>query len=460
MENNSNQSLEQFGYQQELKRTLGIPRLVFYGLGYMNIIGAYTMYGVSTDMTKGMFALVCLIATLAMLFTAVSYSKMSSVFPIAGSSYSYTQRTMNSYWGFMIGWTIMMDYVLLPIVNFVLVGMYMNILIPSVPVWAWEFISIVLITLINVKGVKFSASSDTVITCVNGAFLIVCLIFMLRFLIEGNGAGEIITIEGFINSEALGDPNVGWGAVFQSVAVMCLCFLGFDAITTFSEETIEPEKRIGRSIIISCLLAGVIFIIIAYFSQLCWPDAYEHLENPDTGATEVILHYGGATMSFIFTVLYMLGCFGSGIASTASGARLLFVMGRDGVIPKIFGKVNKKTQVPVIATITIGLVGCIAMFTNFMAITSVINFGGLLAFTMVNICVIVHFIGKEKRRTPKDIFRYCIIPGIGAIITLVIWFNLDHMAHIIGFSWASIGFIYMVVMTKGFKKPPVELHID
>ncbi len=452
-------NLESFGYKQELKRELSLGSLVFFGLAYINIIGAFTMYGIATNMTKGMFALAFLIAAISMGFTAFSYAKMSAAFPIAGSSYSYTQRSISPYAGFMVGWIIMLDYILLPITNFLLIGIYMEILIPSVPSWAWSLIAIILITLLNIKGVKLAANSDAVITIVNATFLLAFFLFMCKWLLEGNGEATFFSINGFINAEAIADSKIGWAAVLQATSVLCLCFLGFDAITTFAEEAIEPEKNIGRAIIIACLGAGGLFVTIAYFSQLSWPDAYLHLKSPDTGATELIELVAGTFMSYLFTALFMLGCIGSGIASQSSGARLLFVMGRDGGLPKILGKVNEKTQTPIISIMAIALVSCISMFTDLFSIASVINFGGLIAFTMVNICVIKHYYLKGKMREGYNIIKYLIAPGIGAIISITIWINLDAIAHILGGIWTVTGFVILAIQTKGFKKPPMKLEL-
>lgn len=454
---NPDTSLLRFGYKQELSRELSLGKLLFFGLSYINIMGAFTFYGIVTGMTQGMFALAFLIATIAMLFTAYSYSQMSKAFPISGSVYTYTQRSMNSWIGFLVGWTVLMDYVVLPAVNFILVGLYLNVLIPSVPVWVFSLITIIVTTLLTIRGVGVSASTGGIITIVGLAFLAAMLVFLIRWLLTGEGAGTLLDISGFATAEALG--NVGWGGIFAACALLALCFLGFDAITTFTEEAKNPRKTVGRAILLSVLLTGVLYTTLAYLAQLSWPAAWMEIENADTGVTELIEMVAGPVMAFVFTVLYIAGCFGSGIASQSAGARLLYTMGRDGVLPRKLSYVLPGYKTPVVAILVIAVLSCVSLFTDLMGITSIINFGGLLAFTMVNLCVVAHYYVRERRRGPWDTVKYLIVPLVGAAIALLIWANLDSLAMVIGGSWIALGIVWLGVQTKGFRRKPVELEV-
>ncbi|MCI2062179.1 MAG: APC family permease [Eubacteriaceae bacterium] len=451
----SNSSLEQFGYKQELKRGLTLCPLIFLGLAIVNIIGGYTMYGISTVNTHGMFALLYAIATVVMVFTAISYSKMCKAFPIAGSAYSYVQRAINPHLGFMVGWAMIIDYMVLPLLNYVLVSMYLYLLIPAIPYKVWIVVTVLAMTGINIIGVKVASRVDAVITILGVSFVFVFMIFMVRWLLGGNGAGTTADISGIINIPALSSGAVSFGTVFQQCTLICLCFLGFDALTTYTEETVDPEKTVGKAIIFTCLIYGIICVAMGYLSQLSWPNAWMEITDQGTAAAELVKHVMGNGGSIIFSVIYLTAAFASGTTAEGSAARLLFVMGRDKTIPGWFSKVNSRFQTPVNAISVIALLGIFALFTDFASISSVISFGALTAFVFVNISVITHYYIKGgNRKGFRNKFNYIIMPIIGAALCAFMWFSLDKAALIIGLSWCAIGFVYLVVQTKGFKKQP------
>lgn len=448
------------GLDSQLKRVLPLRSLVFLGLAYINLVGALTLYGIVTTGTHGMFALAFVVAFIAMLFTAYSYKQMATAYPIAGSAYSYTTKSIGAHVGFLVGWVILLDYIVLPITNFVLMGLYLNVLVPEVPVWAWTILAIVVVTTLNVLGVRLSANVGGVISLLGVGFLATLLVFIVRWLLTGNGAGTLFSLEGFATLGALQDPSVGMAAVFSAAAVLCLCFLGFDAITTFAEEAVEPRRNIGRAIMITCLVAGSIFVVVAYFTQLAWPDAYRLIVNPDTGATELIELVAGPVMAFLFSVLFITGCFGSGVASMNAGARVLFVMGRDGALPRVLAYVHPTRRTPLVAIAVIAVISFGSLFIDLLGIASIVNFGGLIAFGMVNVSVIAHYFVRSRRRNgPLDVLRYLVVPGIGAAICFAIWFNLAPIAFLIGGAWFVAGVVYLIVQTRGFRRSPIRLGV-
>lgn len=448
---------KQTGYKQELKRVLKLPHLVFYGLAYISLIGAFTMYGDITVTTHGMFATCFLIATISMSFTCISYSKMSAVYPIAGSAYSYTQRTINPYVGWMTGWVVMLDYALLPITNYLLLGLYMHTMIPQIPAWVFSLAWIIIITIINYRGIKLAALFDSILIVVQLVFLFAFLIFMIKWLVSGNGEAAIFSSKGFYNQETI--DSVGWGTVFTGTSALCLCFLGFDAITTLAEEAEKPEKNIGKALIIACIGAGLIFVIIGYFSQLCWPDAWREIQQPDTGAKELVGYVAGNALSYVFAGIYCCGCLGSGIASHSSAARLLYTMGRDRGLPHILAKVHPKHGTPIVAVIVVACIGGVSLVIDLMSIATIINFGALLAFTMVNVCVIKHYYIDNGMRSGYNKWKYLGCPLVGACIAMFIWINLDKTAMILGLSWTAIGIAMLAYQTRGFKKPPIQMEL-
>jgi amino acid transporter len=331
-------------------------------------------------------------------------------------------------------------------------------MVPQIPAWIFSLVMIVIITAINCKGIKLAAGSNTILIIIQLVFLCAFIIFMLKWLTTGNGAATLVDIKGFYNGGEV--HKLGWGTIFTATSALCLCFLGFDAITTLAEEAYNPTKNIGRAIIIACIGAGAFFVVVGYLSQLSWPDAWSQIKSPDTGAVELIRKVAGSTMSYVFAGIYCVGCFGSGIASQSSAARLLYGMGRDKGLPSFLGIVNEKHGTPIPAIFVVAAIGCISLVIDLLSIASIINFGALLAFTMVNICVIKHYFIDKKMRKGWDVFRYLIAPLIGACIAFFIWVNLDSKAMILGAVWSTIGIIVLAITTKGFKKAPINIDFS
>lgn len=459
---NSNQSnLERFGYEQSLNRVLGLGSLIFYGLAYLCPLTIFTTFGYVTNMTHGMLALTYLVATVAMVLTALSYSEMSKAYPIAGSAYSYAQRSINPHIGFLAGWAILMDYLLLPMINYLVAAIFLGPVFPDVPAWIWIIGYILVVTIINVVGIKVTAWANNGLIIIQAVFLLAFIIFLVKWLATGNGAGTFFDWSALINSVEFEKEGMGWGIILAGASVLALSFLGFDAVTTVAEEAKDPEKNIGRAIIITCVGAGIVFIIVAYLCQLAWPQGWNEFESVDTGAYELIVKVAGSVMGYLFTAAYCIGCLASAMASQASASRILFGMGRDGVLPKkFFAHIHPKFHTPVYSTVLIGIISLVALKLSLGTAASLINFGALSGFTLVNLSVIFHYYIRNKRRSAWETVKYLVLPLAGAAITATIWWNLDSNSKMLGFSWLAVGIVYLAATTRFFTKLPPELKME
>lgn len=452
---NKENNLEQFGYEQKLDRVLGLPAVCLFGFAYLAPCTVFSYYGLIQTSTHGMIAFSYLIATAAMLFTALSYRQMVKAYPIAGSVYNYVSRSLNPHIGFLSGWAILLDYILLPMINYVIASLYIPILLPSIPVWLDIVILIIIVTGVNLIGVKIMSSFDNILIIIQLAFLLTAIIFAVKIIVMNDYS--IIDINGIYNSEQIGD--VGFGGVVSGAAILCLCFLGFDSVTTLAEECHDPGKTVGRALLIVCLCAGGLFIVSTYLFQLAWPEGWKEMD-PDNGSYQLIGFLAGQFMSTLLCVVMIIACLASAISSQASCARILFSMGRDGQLPeKFFGHVSEKHKVPNYNLILIGVVSLVAIFLNLDKATTMVNFGALLGFTLVNLCVFVHYWVKEKRRGPAAVFKFIIMPLIGACVTLYLFINLGTWALSIGLCWLILGFIVLAINTKGFKRTPSKMNV-
>ena len=451
--------LEKYGYQQELKRVLTLGSLIYYGLAYLVPLTVFTSFGLVTVMTHGMLSLTYAVATVAMTFTALSYAEMVKAYPMSGSAYTYVHRSINPHLGFLSGWTILLDYMLLPMLNYLVAALFLVAAIPGIPGWVWILFFIAFVTIVNYFGIQVTAWVNSALIWIQIIFLAALMIFVMRYITQAGS--PLIDYTAFYNAIEFAKPEMGWGAILGGASILALSFLGFDAVSTVSEEAINPEKNVGKAIIITCVGAGFVFIVVTYFLQIAWPNAWNELQSADTGAYELINKVAGSVMGYIFTAAYVVGCIASAIASQASASRILFGMGRDKILPnKFFAHLDPKRKTPVYNIFLIAIISLTALFLSLGTAVSLINFGALLGFAMVNLSVVAHYFVRKKQRAPKDWLRYLILPLCGAAICFVIWFNLDINSKILGFSWLSLGILYLAIKTSFFRKLPPEMTIE
>lgn len=441
----------------ELKRVLKLPTLVCQGLAYLCPACVLMYYGIINVLTNGHFPLTLLVAGFAMTLTALSYAKMCRKYPVAGSVYSYVSKSIGPKLGFIAGWGLMLDYFLLPMVCYLSCGLYLNIMFPAIPVWAWVIIAVIFVAVCNCIGIGVAAIVNNINVIAPILALIVTIIFIIKFVMGGGGAGTLIYPEAIYNADMFNFASIMTGA-----GIMAIVFVGFDSVTTYSEETIEPEKNMPRAVILVCVGAAIEFFIVAYFMNCGWPYEVGAIQDPDTAITEYNIHIGIGWMNTIFILINTLASIGCCIAGQGATSRILLGMGRDGFLPKsFFGYVHPKFKTPVKNVLLTAVVGLTAIIfqdslTNAM---SLVSFGALLGFILTNICVVVRFWVKDKERSGAAVFRNLIIPVIAAAICVYLWLSLPVAGKIVGFSWLAIGVIVLAIKTKGFRQLPPELNL-
>ncbi|MET3288410.1 APC family permease [Brevibacillus fluminis] len=437
-----------------LKRSLKLSHVVILGLGYMTPMTVFDTFGIVSTETGGHVPTAYLLALVAMLFTASSYGKMVKEFPVAGSAYTYTRKTINPHVGFLVGWLAMLDYLFLPMINVLLTKIYGSAAFPDVPGWMWIVGATLILTIINILGANTTANFNSLLVlfqvCVTGIFVILAY----RAISGGLGTGQIVSAAPFVS------PTMSFATLMTGASILCFSFLGFDAVSTYTEEAIEPKKTIPRGIFLTALIGGLIFITASYFGTAAFPDV-SIFNDPEAPSPEIAAALGGAFFKALFLAGALVGTVASGLASHTSASRLLYAMGREHVLPnKLFGYVSPRFRTPVINIIVIGIFCLSALVLELEQAISFINFGALTAFTFVNLSVIAHFIIRKKMRGAKAMFRYLISPLIGASFVGYLWYNLDLHSITLGLVWAAIGILYLVITTKGFKAKPPTIDFE
>jgi len=436
----------------QLRRALGLPSLVLFGLVYIVPLTVFTTYGIVTQTTGGRLPVAYVVTLIAMGFTALSYARMVVAFPVAGSAYTYTQKTFGAPLGFLAGWSLLLDYLFLPMLNYLVIGIYLEAAFPAIPAWGYVALSIAIVTVLNIVGIVSVARANFLIIAVQTIFIVVFVAMAIATL-SGTGSVDIA-------APIRGDGTAsGAGVVLAGAAVLCLSFLGFDAVSTLSEEATHPTRDVPRAIIMATVGAGLLFILLSYLSQLVFPS--NAFANVDSGALDVMSTAGGKFLETFFTAAYVAGALGSALTSQASVARILFAMGRDGILPRrFFGYISSRLRTPVYAILLVSAISLLAVVIDLATLASIISFGALVAFSAVNLSVIKHYFIDLRERSGASLLRHLVLPLIGFILTVWLWTSLSGLTLVVGLCWLGVGVLWLLAVTRGFRRPTPVMDIE
>lgn len=428
----------------QLRRAMGTPTLLLFGLAYMVPLTVFTTYGVVNDITGDRLPLAYIVTTIAMLFTAQSYASIVRRVPTAGSAYGYARQAFGPGVGFVTGWGLMVDYMMLPLLNYMLIGLYVNEQFPGIPVCLVIVVAIAIVTVLNVVGIGAVRNVNVLLVAFQVVFLV--LFVVLAF---GHFAADADPVAPFA---VLPD----FSAVVAGSAILALSFLGFDAVSTLAEEAKNPRRSVPRAVLLTVLVGGVLFVFVTWVGSMVWPDSAT-FTNLDTAPHELFGRVGGAALQAFFLAAYIMGCIASALSSQASTSRVLYAMGRDRMLPeRLFGRVNARFRTPSNAILVIAVISLLALVLPLDVVISVVSFGALTAFTMVNLAVIKFFLVDARERSARAILLYGVMPAIGVALTVWLWFSLSAVALTVGLIWVAIGIAYLAVISKGFRRIPTS----
>jgi putrescine importer len=436
-----------------LRRSLGLGGIVLFGLASMAPMIVFGTFGLLAVESKGTVAGAYVLALAAILLTAYSYGRMASIHPVSGSAYTYTRRSIGARAGFLVGWAVLLDYFFLPMVIWLIGATYLATALPGVPHWVWIVAFIVLTSGINIIGIQLASRVNVILMVAQLLIVAAFMALAVRYAIAATGAGSLFSVEPFFR------PGVPISATLAGAALAAFSFLGFDAVSTLAEETIEPRKTMPRAIFLIAVIGGAIYVAAAYVTELAHPS--DMFANEDAGAFDIAKRIGGDVFVTAFLVGLVVSQFTAALSAQASVGRLLYAMGRDGMLPRrIFGYLHAGFRTPVFNIAAAGLFGFLALFLDETTSTSFINFGAFTAFTFVNLAVIGHYLRHRGDGIPRGIVLWLLVPALGAIFDLALLANLDRDAQILGVSWLALGVVYLAYLTRGFRSPPPDLDIE
>lgn len=427
------------------KRVLGVWSLVLMGLAFNGVTNIFTSYGFVTQGTDGHLAAGYALSTVAMAVTAVSYISMSQVVKKGGSAYAYTQKAFGSFAGFMTGWTILLDYLFNPMVCFLLFGIYLNAQFPSVPVWVFVLTSIVVTFVANLFGTKFVSRAGGIL--ISTTFVLIVAFVFLGAVHPGasfaDGLTSLIPTPGELP------------IVLSGVSLLAVSFAGFDVVSTMTEEAKNPRRTVPIATLLTVLVMGVAFVVVAFVGAMIHPGT--EFADADAAGLELMKTVGGPILGAGFLIVYICSVVASALVSQATAARIIYTMGRDGVLPKkLFGTLVTKRQIPLGGFIVASLIGLVALFVTIEQSFIMLAFGTLVAFSAVNLATFKHFVFDLRKRRFGELIRYGLLPIIGFAMTVWLWSTLSGATFIFGLSWMAVGFAYLVYSTRFFRiSPPV-----
>jgi amino acid transporter len=435
--------------QPKLKRVLGLWDLVYYGVILTSPIAVVPMFGEAQVLSQGHAVITLLAAMVAMTATAVSFGRMATVYPSAGSVYTYVSRGFNSQIGFVVGWAMFLEYLFQPLQNSLYAALTVQRLLPHVPFALLSAVAVGFMTLLCWFGIRTTARANQIL-------LALMSIVMVAFL--GEALWYIFAHQqwhGLVSAQPFYDPKTfSVRAIAAGTALAATTYIGFDGVSILAEEVENPRRNVLLASVLVCVFTGLFAAFQVYLAQRIWPD-YRTLANPETAFMDVARVVGGKHLFVGFAIVLLISSLACGLAGLLGAVRLLYGMGRDNVLPrKIFGHLNAERGNPSYNVIIAGVmayVGTLAM--GWERSVEILNFGALMAFMAVNLAAARYFGFSPEMKDKREVFLDVVVPAAGFLFCLVIFLGLQSSTLVAGGIWVIVGAAYVILKTKALGQP-------
>lgn len=438
-----------------LRRVLGLKDLILYGIILIMPIAPVPLYGIAQKLSNGHAVTTILLAMVAMMLTAFSYGRMAAKYPAAGSAYTYVGRGLNPHLGFLAGWAMILDYLLVPLICTIYGALTIQRLVPAIPYAVWAAVCAGFMTVINLRGIKATANANLILMI---SMMVVILAFIglaIHWLFHAQGWGGLFSTRPFYDPETF-----RWKSIMTGTSLAALTYGGFDGVSTLSEDVDNPRRNILIATVFVCFFTGVFGGLQVYLAQRIVPGV-GNFSNLETAFIDISRIVGGPILFSAMALILIIANLGSGLTAMAGISRLLFGMGRDKVLPeKVFGYLDKKRSTPVYNILLVGaFVYAGSLWLNFERAAELINFGAFIAFMGVNAAVIRQFYflrSKAERNLLSDV----LLPACGFLFCFAIWLSLPTQAKLLGAAWFVLGLIWSAIQTRGFRVPPLMVSFE
>jgi amino acid transporter len=391
----------------------------------------------------------------AMMVTASSYGVMVRAYPMAGSVYSYAGWAIAPWFGFLSGWTILLDYTLIPGLLSLVAAVSMTAVVPSVPAWAWIVIFVVVNATINLAGIKSTRRVNTIA-------LIGALTVLAAFVIAAVAALAAGTGQGFSWQPLFSGTQFQVGTLLTAMSVCMLSFLGFDAMSTLAEDTKGGPAQVSRGMIAALGIIGVLFIVQSYLAALLVESPATLIAEGDPAGTAFYDAARVAAGPWLATVTAVATALAWGLSNNmvaqVATSRLLYAMARDRQLPSFLAKVSVSRSVPVNGILFTGAISLglgLYMASRDDGITllaSLVNFGALLSFIVVHLSVLARNLRKDQQKV-AGWFRSWLLPVAGIAILVAVIVNANALAQTLGFVWLGLGVLVLAWLAVTGRTP-------
>jgi putrescine importer len=438
---------------QKLHRVLSLRDLIFYGIVAVTPSAPATVFGLAEVKSHGHVAVTILAAMVAMVLTAISYGRMAALYPSAGSAYAYVSRGIHPYLGFFAGWAMLLDYIFIPVFIVIYGTLSLQRAVPWMPFWAGALMFAGGITILNLRGIHYTARANDVMLVFMFGVLIAFIFLASKYIVARHGVGGLLSTQPFYNPATFNVSDIASATSFAA-----LTYLGFDAVTTLAEDVKNPRRNVLLAAVFVCLFTGVFGGLLVYLAHLTWPD-YTTFKNVETAFIDVTGRVGGPWLFQAMAILLVVANIGAGLTSQVGAARLLFGMGRENVIPRrIFGQLHPVRNTPWINILLLGILGFLgAQVMSYELTAELLNFGAFLGFMGVNLAVIGRYWFRPDHPRVRNLLLDLVVPAVGFLFCAVIWLDLNRPAKIAGSIWLVVGFFVLAAHTKRFRQPMVMM---
>lgn len=434
-----------------LARSLGLFQLLVMGVIMVQPTAPMPPFGAISAGARGHVVTTVLMAMFAMMLTALSYGRMARAYPSAGSAYTYVAREIHPALGYFTGWSMLLDYLVNPLICVIWCAKALMGLFPGTPYALWAVGFALLFTILNLRGIQATARTNEFLTAAMGAVILWTLGAAFRYVAAMPGLNASTFLTPLYDA-----PRFSWATISNGASIAVLTYIGFDGISTLSEEVKDPRRNVLRAMVGTCFIIGVLSAIEVYAGQLVWPAA-EAYPDVDTAYLHIAGRAGGPLLFQVLSWTLVVATIGSASGALLAGARLLYGMGRDNAIPKFFfGYLHPVRRIPSRNVLLMGglcLVGAFVM--SYQTGAELLNFGALIGFTGVNLSSLLHYYVRGRDRH----WSHLVAPALGAVVCLYLWLSLSTLAKLAGFAWLTFGVVYGAWKTGGFRKDIIRFDV-
>ncbi|CAM2867147.1 APC family permease [Fructilactobacillus fructivorans] len=444
---------------KNLEKTLTVKDFLALGLGTILSTSIFTLPGiVAAKYTGPAVVIPFILAALVAGLVAMNYAEMASVLPFAGSAYSWISVLFGKFWGWIVGWALLAEYLIA--VAFVAAGLSSNVqgLISPLGISLPKAIAsplgtnggvidiiavivVALVTYILLRG-------DRQTTKISNILVVLKLLAIVTFIVVGATA---IKAQNYVPFFPKSHPNPdgtvfgGWQGIYAGISTIFLSYIGFDSIASNSAEAKNPQKTMPRGIIGSLIIATIFFVCVSLVMVGMFK--YTMYANNAEPVGWALRESGHTIIATVVQAVAVCGMLVALIGMMMAGSRLIYSFGRDKMLPKMVGKVNKK-KIPSNALWIITIIGIIlgAIFP-FTFLAQLISAGTLIAFMAVSLAM-YPLRRREEKTLPKASYQepfYPVLPILGFLGSFAVFMGLDIHAKIYSAVWFLIGVIIYFV---------------